>query len=171
MKSFLIASYFLISSVLFSQETWITTIRTPIFERVFDIREIPNGNYLAAGKRDLSNGPQNYVFFVEFSKFGEIVHQKDIMIPDSSTSLHHFISVSDTSFAMVGIIESDIDGNNDLWIVHFNYDFEIIRQKKLHCFPGYTFGDFRAKFISNGNLLLNGFAGDTTLNPWDIFFL
>lgn len=170
MKSYLIVLSCFICISLFSQETWITNIKTPIFERVFDIREIPNGNYLAVGRRDLDSGPQNYAFFVELSKEGEIVNQQDIIIPDSSISLHQFISISDTSFVMVGKIESDIDGNNDLWMAHFNYDFEIIKQNKLHCFPGYTFGDFRAKFITNGNLLINGFVGDTTSNPWDIFF-
>ena len=172
MKSLILPSFLLLISIaLYPQETWITTIETPIFERVVDIREIPNGNYLAVGRRDLSPGPECYTFLVEIATEGEIIKDKKVIIPDSSTSLHQFIEIGDTSFALIGMIRSDADGWNDIWIVHFNYDLEIIRQKKLHGFPTYPFGEFDVKFISNGNLLVNGFIADNDniLNS-DIFF-
>jgi hypothetical protein len=170
MKSSLIISLLLCFNCLHSQETWITTIESHLFERVFDIREIPNGNHLAVGRRELSPGPECYSFLVEITRDGEIIREQDIIIPDSSNSLHQFIAINDTSFAMIGLIRSDANGQNDLWIVHFNYDLEIISQKKLHSFPTYPFGDFRAKFISNGNLLINGFIVDDNLFNSDIFF-
>jgi hypothetical protein len=170
MKTFLIALSCFVSSSLFSQEAWITKIATPIFERVFDIREIPNGNYLAIGRRDLTDGPENWAFFVEISKEGEIIRQQDIIIPDSSTSLHHFLSIGDTSFAVVGIINSDIDSKNEVWITHFDYNLEIVKQKKIPCFPDLYYADFQAKFISNGNLLINGFVYPSATWPLDMFF-
>jgi len=170
MKSFPVILFCLISSYLSSQESWITTIETHLFERVFDIHEIPNGNYLAVGRRELSPGSECYAFLLEISRDGEIIKEQDIFIQDSSTSLHQFIEINDTSFAMIGLISSDSNDGNDIWIVHFNYDFEIIQQNKLHSFPTFPYGDFRAKFISNGNLLVNGFVVDENLMNADIFF-
>jgi len=170
MKSFLIIQLLLISSYLYCQETWITTIETHLFERVVDLNEIPNGNFLAVGRRDFNPGPEFYAFLVEITKEGEIIKEQDIFIQDSSTSLHQFIEINDTSFVMIGLIRSDLNEGNEIWIVHFNYDFAIIKQKKLHNFPGCPYGDFQAKYISNGNILVNGYVnGDNLLNA-DIFF-
>jgi hypothetical protein len=167
------AFLFCIPLLSFSQEAWITPISTPLFERVVDIREIPNGNYLAIGRRDESDDTGNplfHSFFVEISQEGAIIRDQDIIIEDSSTSFHQIIAVSDTSFVVIGIIKSDIDGMNELWITHFNYDFEIIKQKKIPCFPDLYYSDFRAKFISNGNLLINGFVYPSAMWPMDMYF-
>jgi hypothetical protein len=173
MRILLLLTFLNFTNLLLSQEGWITPISTPLFERVFDIREIPNGNYLAIGRRDESNDTGNplfHSFFAEISREGAIIRDQDIIIEDSSTSLHNFVAISDTSFVLIGIIKSDVDGRNEIWIVHFNYDFEIIKQKKIPCFQDLNFVDFRVKFISNGNLLINGMVSPIETWSMDMFF-
>jgi hypothetical protein len=119
MKFLILLPLLFLANSLHSQEAWILNISTPLTEKIYDIREAPNGNYITCGRRDENEGTLVYGFIVEFSKEGTLIKERDEIIDDSFTFFSHIISISDTSFVILGKIGPHYD-TNELWIVHYD---------------------------------------------------
>lgn len=169
MKLLVILNLLLICNILHSQDSWMLTISTPLIERIFDIHECSDGNYIACGTREDGDGNPQYGFLIKISADGYILDEQEFISQDSTSVFFKLINVTDSSIVIVGSCGPEATNKTDIWILHTDHDFSIIKQKKLPCFTGYSYVELIPKINSKGNIIIHGFLNDTA-HVTDIFF-
>jgi hypothetical protein len=155
---------------LIAQEAWTLTISSPRIERIFDIRETAEGNYIAVGRRESAADNMMYGFLAKISADGQLLNEQELIFENSFSSFHHIMDITDTSFVVIGAVGPVDTFLNELWVLHLNYDLEITKQILLFSLPNLSFYEFHPKYISNGNILIHGFVADSNFSSQDLFF-
>ncbi len=135
-KIILLAHFILLFQIASAQSSFELLISTPKHEKLLDIEEDEEGNYIMVGTKAVETPYERNAYIVKVSASGEIMYEKEYIIPDS-ISIFHEIIYSNDSLIIFGVKGAlSVDYSDLLWNLVLDDEFNELRNS-VYNIPGY----------------------------------